>query len=218
MRMQLPSALLLCSRCRLLPSCRVPSRSYQWQGETHYSVLGVTPEATPREIKLAYLALSKELHPDLNQGQDDKTAFRTHQKYVRVNQAYSVVGNRKDRQVYDTQLLGLRMSKETVTDQAGNQRTVYRPMTFEQRSQAMGFKPQVRVLSGLLITYLAGPKLLQKTRQLPPQNCGWLCCIYHMRHSSTGVLHHAALRPAQRHLGCCHCQELHDPDGVESQR
>ena len=82
--------VVLWRRCglRLVPSPCLPAscRGFQWSGETHYDVLGVLPTASPREIKVAYLGLSKQLHPDVNQGKDDKDTFTIHQKFVRVNQ------------------------------------------------------------------------------------------------------------------------------------
>lgn len=141
---------VLCSGCvkRLKPTL---VRFYQWSGETHYSVLGVQPEASPREIKIAYLALSKKLHPDLNQGKDDKTTFEIHQSYVRVNQAYAVLGNKNDRAVYDLQLQG-RTSEEEENGRTRSrgERVHSTPsraefMSFEERARSMGYN-QVKLI------------------------------------------------------------------------
>ena len=141
----------LCSGCvkRLRP---VLVRFYQWSGETHYSVLGVLPDASPREIKIAYLALSKKLHPDLNQGKDDKTTFEIHQSYVRVNQAYAVLGNKNDRAVYDIQLQGRTPSEEEENGRmrSRGERMHTTPtraefMSFEERAKSMGYN-QVKQL------------------------------------------------------------------------
>jgi len=136
---------VLCSGCvrRLKPAF---VRFYQWSGETHYSVLGVQPDASPREIKIAYLALSKKLHPDLNQGKDDKTTFEIHQSYVRVNQAYAVLGNKNDRAVYDIQLQGRTPSEEEENGRmrSRGERMHTTPtraefMSFEERAKSMGY-------------------------------------------------------------------------------
>ena len=130
---------------RLKPT-RALVRFYQWGGETHYSVLGVQPNASPREIKIAYLALSKKLHPDLNQGKDDKTAFEIHQSYVRVNQAYAVLGNKTDRAVYDIQLQGRSPTEEEESGRVRSrgERMHTTPtraefMSFEERARSMGY-------------------------------------------------------------------------------
>ena len=142
---------VLCTGCvrRLKPAF---VRFYQWSGETHYSVLGVQPDATPREIKIAYLALSKKLHPDLNQGKDDKTTFEIHQSYVRVNQAYAVLGNKNDRAVYDIQLQGRTPSEEEENGRmrSRGERMHTTPtraefMSFEERAKSMGYN-QVKQL------------------------------------------------------------------------
>jgi len=141
---------VLWRRCglRLLPSPCLPAscRVFQWSGETHYDVLGVLPTASPREIKVAYLGLSKQLHPDVNQGKDDKDTFTIHQKFVRVNQAYSVLGSREDRRLYDLQM-GLEDRLQAGApvqgrDSSGKNRTFYKTMTFAERAQAMGYKTQ----------------------------------------------------------------------------
>merc|ERR1719504_61522 len=93
--------VFICSKCKVnvfktsvpSPTFLLPSRSYRWKAETHYDVLGVHPDATQAEIKAAYLTLSKELHPDLNQSVTKQDKELIHQRFVKVNQAYSTLGN-----------------------------------------------------------------------------------------------------------------------------
>jgi len=123
------------------------SRGYKWRRETHYDVLGVNTDATQAEIKTAYLNLSKELHPDLNQGATKQDSELIHAKFVKVNQAYSTLSNRRERNIYDLQTL-IRSDPRISKDQSrggGSGRThVFRdkPMTFEERAKAMGYSPQ----------------------------------------------------------------------------
>ena len=67
---------------KLLPSPKRPG-----QGNC-FDVLGVSPDASPGEIKRAYLWLSRLYHPDVNPG--------GHEEYVRINQAYMEATKRGD--------------------------------------------------------------------------------------------------------------------------
>lgn len=62
----------------------------------YYEVLGVSREATGREIKRAFRRLAKELHPDCNGGCDQKSAH-----FREVAEAYEVLGDPERRSVYD---------------------------------------------------------------------------------------------------------------------
>ncbi len=61
-----------------------------------YSVLGVSRNATPEEIKKAYRKLAMQYHPDKNPG--NKAA---EDKFKEVSEAYEVLHNPKNREVYD---------------------------------------------------------------------------------------------------------------------
>lgn len=67
--------------------------------QTHYEVLGLAPFATQMEIRNAFLHLSKQLHPDLNPSDPEN-----HIKFVRLNEAYSILSNNKSRHDYDMRL------------------------------------------------------------------------------------------------------------------
>ncbi len=64
-------------------------------GENHYSVLGISEDASSSEIKRRYLHLVKRHHPD--QGGD-------HEKMVRINLAYQVLSDPVTRFRYTNQL------------------------------------------------------------------------------------------------------------------
>ena len=148
----------ICSKCRVnvfkIPtqfsnhSSLFPSRGYRWKAETHYDVLGVHPDASQAEIKTAYLNLSKELHPDLNQRVTKQDKELIHQQFVKVNQAYSILGNKRDRRSYDLEVL-IKIDPRGTKDgsQGDHSGRVHafrnRPMTFEERARAMGYAPQV---------------------------------------------------------------------------
>ena len=72
--------------------------------KSHYEVLGLEPTANSKEIKTAYLELSKKLHPDANPGNPEAaTQFHV------VSGAYATLSNAKLRRMYDKNELG-RMS------------------------------------------------------------------------------------------------------------
>lgn len=58
----------------------------------YYSVLGVSKNATQKEIKKAFRKLAKENHPDAG---GDETKFKE------INEAYDVLGNEEKRKQYD---------------------------------------------------------------------------------------------------------------------
>ncbi|XP_010557785.1 PREDICTED: chaperone protein dnaJ GFA2, mitochondrial-like [Tarenaya hassleriana] len=61
-----------------------------------YEVLGVSKNATDGEIKKAYYALAKQLHPDMNK--DDPEAEK---KFQEVSKAYEVLKDKEKRELYD---------------------------------------------------------------------------------------------------------------------
>jgi len=61
----------------------------------NYEVLGLTPNATTKEIKEAYYEKSKQFHPDVNPSPDAA------KKFQQVTSAYGVLSNERDRSDYD---------------------------------------------------------------------------------------------------------------------
>ena len=61
----------------------------------HYEVLGVSRDASPEEIKKAYRRLARELHPDVNPGEEASERFKL------VTHAYDVLSDPEQRQRYD---------------------------------------------------------------------------------------------------------------------
>lgn len=61
-----------------------------------YVVLGLSRGASIEEVKKAYRALTKELHPDKRRGD-----LEAEERFKEVNEAYEVLGNPQKKQLYD---------------------------------------------------------------------------------------------------------------------
>jgi curved DNA-binding protein CbpA len=68
-----------------------------------YKALGISSQASPLEIKVAFRQLAKALHPDRNAG--DKLA---EQQFAAVREAYTILANAEWRAIYDRELALIR--------------------------------------------------------------------------------------------------------------
>ena len=64
----------------------------------HYQVLQIKVNASSQEIKQAYRRLVKEFHPD----SQHKNA--NHEQIIKLNEAYEILSDPKNRRIYDQQL------------------------------------------------------------------------------------------------------------------
>ena len=71
------------------------------QKKTFYDDLGLDPSASSKEIKSAYLEMSKKYHPDVNPGNPEAAA-----KFHSASAAYATLGQAKLRRMYDKGNLG----------------------------------------------------------------------------------------------------------------
>lgn len=83
--------------------CRIPTLKRSLATATRrknlYTVLGVSPSSTEKEIKDAYFSLSKKFHPDMNPKDDDAA-----QKFLEVGEAYEVLSSPDAKRSYDLEL------------------------------------------------------------------------------------------------------------------
>ncbi|XP_044254295.1 dnaJ-like protein 60 [Tribolium madens] len=63
--------------------------------QTHYDVLNLSRNCTDKEIRSAFIKLSKEHHPDVNKSE------QSHARFQKINEAYKVLGKRESRRNYD---------------------------------------------------------------------------------------------------------------------
>lgn len=64
----------------------------------YYKILGVTQQASAKEIKAAYRRLAKQYHPDVVRGDKEKEDFMRE-----IGEAYSFLGDEEKRKTYDAQ-------------------------------------------------------------------------------------------------------------------
>jgi DnaJ-class molecular chaperone len=67
--------------------------------EDYYEVLNVKPDASEKDIKKSFRNKAKECHPDKCKGTQNDDRFK------KINEAYSVIGNPENRKHYDEYLI-----------------------------------------------------------------------------------------------------------------
>jgi len=70
--------------------------------ETHYSVIGVSQNASQEEIKRAYLRLAQKYHPDRHQNPEEKK--KANEQFAKITASYRVLSEEKARAEYDKSL------------------------------------------------------------------------------------------------------------------
>jgi hypothetical protein len=73
---------------------------------THYDVLGVGRNASPADVRRAYLDLARLHHPDVHVDADAGVREAARQRMALVNEAWRVLGDDARRRAYDTELGG----------------------------------------------------------------------------------------------------------------
>ena len=140
--MSLLTGGVFCLQCRRL-ALTFSVRRYRWKQPTFYDILGIHPEASQAEVKEAYVKLSKEYHPDMNQNVTKQDKELIHSQYVKINEAYSVLGKESQRRHYDAQIFVKIDPDQFQRGEKGKRPARSEAMTFEERARAYGFKPQV---------------------------------------------------------------------------
>jgi len=68
----------------------------RFMAQNYYDILGISKNASDKDIKSAYRRMARKLHPDVNP--DDSSAQK---QFKKVNEAYEVVGDPSRRKDYD---------------------------------------------------------------------------------------------------------------------
>ena len=81
--------------------------------ERHYSLLGISETATTAQIKTAYLAIIREVHPDRIANAPAYWRRQAEEKCKEINEAYSVLSSDEKRRLYDAEVASCRGSGAT---------------------------------------------------------------------------------------------------------
>ncbi|RIB06892.1 DnaJ domain-containing protein [Gigaspora rosea] len=90
----------------------------------HYDALEISKEADQKLIKTQFYKLSKKYHPDVNFNDD-----QAHNKFLQINEAYSILGNEQSRREYDRSL-----TQQSTSHNSGN----------VMNKTTINFRPRVR--------------------------------------------------------------------------
>src|SRR5688572_20023607 len=67
--------------------------------KNYYDILGISKNATSKDIKKAYIKLSKEVHPDKVKNQDDYQ--KANDNFSKISEAYTILSDSEKRKIYD---------------------------------------------------------------------------------------------------------------------
>ena len=86
----------------------------------YYRLLGVSPTASPADVKKTFYAIAKRFHPDRNRDASDAVYNALYDIYKRINEAYRVLMNPEKRERYNEVLKSgvVRLVKDTRTSGA----------------------------------------------------------------------------------------------------
>lgn len=101
----------------------------------YYKILGLTHDASEKEIKAAYRTLAKKYHPDVVKNDSEKS-----KRMYEIQEAYGVLGDEIKRKKYDSVINAERENKDgrkkKESTDSGN-----RTVDMSQFEQFFGFQP-----------------------------------------------------------------------------
>ncbi len=70
----------------------------------YYRLLGVAPDADEKQIRSAFLKITRKFHPDRHRNAPSQLHLAIYDIFKRLNEAYRVLSDPDKRQLYDSQL------------------------------------------------------------------------------------------------------------------
>ena len=113
---------------RKLTTINVQIRQFRTQivcKTTYYDVLNVKQHSTVDEIKRNYIELAKKYHPDTAGAQNEFEYRLTTKQFQCIQEAYSVLSDKKLRAHYDIQLCGQQLNQRMRSQQSNYEYTDY---------------------------------------------------------------------------------------------
>lgn len=109
------------------------------ESKNYYETLGITKDASEKDIRNAYRKLAFQYHPDRNKDNPDSAA-----KMKAVNEAYAVLSDRTKRSEYDTMRRQFGSSAHSQFRQAYTEHDIFRGSDinriFEEMAKSFGFR------------------------------------------------------------------------------
>jgi len=91
----------------------------------YYKVMGLSREASEKEIKTAYRRLARKYHPDLNRESNAE------EKFKELGEAYEVLKSPEKRKVFDQYMRDLESNKQTNASSSGSRSWTNQPSDFQ---------------------------------------------------------------------------------------
>jgi curved DNA-binding protein CbpA len=146
----------------------------------YYQILNVPADASPQQIKKAYVDLVKQFHPDRNPNDP-----RSHERTKSINEAYAVLKDRKQRLQYDR----LRERQGMPDGAAPDDIDPGEQPFFHHLHNMMYFKKNPRALKNVALhafnrgDYALAESLLERGIRLSPEDdelyMGLSWCLFH---------------------------------------
>jgi len=132
----------------------------------YYETLKVSPKASAAEVKSAYRRLARKLHPDVNQGSDE-----TARKFAEIAEAYEILGNSRERAVYDKKLVHASVSStgSAVFTSDNPHARRWRQMVIEKRYNEIIERivyPVTALFVSMIIVAVSKPKIFAETTMI----------------------------------------------------
>jgi curved DNA-binding protein CbpA len=108
---------------------------------TYYEVLGVANDASPAEIRRAYVALARAYHPDFHTTASPTVRAANERAMQAVNEAWGVLSNASERRRYDDRLQGRFDPGPSTGDPAGHRAARRRARAEEDDRSRAAWRP-----------------------------------------------------------------------------